>query len=324
MKSLIPLLLAMTLTGSILAQQQPLIREGAGQPAPNEGANLPVEKIGSNDLLGVSVYDSPELTRTVRVGFDGDIRLPMVEQHIHASGLYPEELERAIAAILSQDKILRRPIVSVSVMEYRSRAITVAGAVKMPVTFQAAGPVKLLDAISQAQGLTDNAGSEILVSSPEQGPDGRSTSLVRRISVHSLFTEADAESNIELQGGEEIRVPEAGRVFVVGRVKKPGFYYLTDGPESSILKALALSDGLDSHPAGVAYIYRAEAGEKEKRQIPVELKDIMKRKAPDVSLVANDILYIPNNGAKEATLKTLEFAVPIALALGTTLLYVAH
>jgi protein involved in polysaccharide export with SLBB domain len=55
-----------------------------------------VEKIGKDDLIGITVYDAPELTRTVRVGSDGDIRLPMLRQHILAAGLYPAELENAI------------------------------------------------------------------------------------------------------------------------------------------------------------------------------------------------------------------------------------
>ena len=55
-----------------------------------------------------------------------------------------------------------------------------------------------------------------------------------------------------------IRVPEAGRIFVVGDVKKPGAFYITDGSESSVLKALALSEGLDSFSSHKAYIYRTD------------------------------------------------------------------
>ncbi len=55
-------------------------------------ANLPAQKIAANDLIAVSVYDSPELTRTVRVGGDGRIRLPMLKQRIVAEGLLPGQL----------------------------------------------------------------------------------------------------------------------------------------------------------------------------------------------------------------------------------------
>ncbi len=62
---------------------------GWAQTHPEASANLPAQRIGPNDLIAVSVYDSPELTRTVRVGADGLIRLPMLKQRIQAEGLLP-------------------------------------------------------------------------------------------------------------------------------------------------------------------------------------------------------------------------------------------
>jgi polysaccharide export outer membrane protein len=56
-------------------------------------ANLPAQRIGASDLVAVSVYDVPELTRTVRVGADGLIRLPMLKRRIEAEGLMPAELD---------------------------------------------------------------------------------------------------------------------------------------------------------------------------------------------------------------------------------------
>src|ERR1039458_6449513 len=61
-----------------------------------QGANLPAQAIGANDLIAVSVYDAPELTRTVRVSTDGFVRLPMLKQRVKAQGLMPGELESAI------------------------------------------------------------------------------------------------------------------------------------------------------------------------------------------------------------------------------------
>src|SRR5580698_6867637 len=63
------------------------------EPAPT---NLPAQRIGPDDLIGLSVYDSPEFTRTIRVGPDGTIRLPMLKQRVNAEGLMPNELEIAI------------------------------------------------------------------------------------------------------------------------------------------------------------------------------------------------------------------------------------
>jgi len=318
-------LLAIAVASSVSAQQQANpSRAGSGATSLGEGANLPTEKIGKDDLIGITVYDAPELTRTVRVGSDGDIRLPMLRQHIPAAGLYPAELETAIAAALTDGNVLVDPIVTVSVVEYRSRPISVSGAVKNPVTFQATGTVTLIDAISQAGGLTENAGAEILVSKPSSATSDKSALLIQRIPVRGLMGGEDPALNLHLDGGEDIRVPEAGRVFVLGRVKHPGAFYITDGSESSVMKALALSEGLDTFPSHSAYIYRLEGGSGGRNEIPVDLKKIMDRKSPDVALLANDILYVPDATGARASLKVLETGVGLAAGFGTTLLYITR
>ncbi len=307
---------------AITAQQEPAPPHvGTGATTFSDISNLPVSRIGADDLIGVTVYDSPELTRTVRVSQDGDIYLPMVNEPIHAGGLYPESLEKVIAAVLTSDHVLVDPVVTVSIVEYRSRPITVVGAVKMPLTFQAAGNVTLLDAISRAQGLADNAGPEILVSRPAPITDGKSSALVQRISIRGLLDGIDPALNLTLHGGEMIRIPEAGRIFVVGNVKKPGAFYITDGSESSVLKALALSEGLDSFSSHMAYIYRNDDKGGDKKEIPIELKKIMDRKSTDVALLAGDILYIPNATGAKASLKVLEASIGLGSALGAAFIY---
>jgi polysaccharide export outer membrane protein len=318
-------LLVIVAASAILAQQQTgSTHIGAGATTLNLSPNLPVEPIGRNDLIGITVYDSPELTRTVRVDDQGEIRLPMLVKPIQAAGLYPADLESAIKAALIDEQVLVVPIVTVSVVEYRSRPITVVGAVRSPATFQATGTVTLLDAISQVGGLTENAGSEILVSRPQLATEEKPTNLIQRIPVRGLFDTADPSLNLILHGGEEIRVPEAGRFFILGNVKHPGAFFITDGSESSILKALALSEGLNRYTAHIAYIYRTEGGSGGRNEIPVELKKIMDRKSPDVSLMANDILYIPEANGRRETLTALNQALLIGAGLSATLIYLYH
>jgi polysaccharide export outer membrane protein len=54
------------------------------------------------------------------------------------------------------------------------------------------------------------------------------------------------------------------------------------------------------------------------------LKKIMDRKSPDVPLLANDILYIPNATGARASLKVLETSIGIGAALGAAMIYVYH
>jgi polysaccharide export outer membrane protein len=309
----------------VVAGQQTTTAPQAGLPAAvTDTSNLPSEQIGADDLIGITVYDAPELSRTVRVDQDGTIRLPMLQKHIVAAGVYPENLERAIRAGLMDEQVLTDPVVSVSVIEYRSRPISIVGAVKTSITIQDTGTVTLLDALSRAGGLAENAGAEILVSRPQPGPDGKLTPSVQKIPVRALYDAVDPTLNIVLRGGDLVRVPEAGRVYVVGDVKRPGMFALTDGYQSSVLKALALSEGLDRYPQKLAYVYRAEPGKPEKTEIPIELKKIMHRQSPDVPLMANDILYVPEASTRKATMTALDRSLMVGIALSGTLLYLTQ
>jgi polysaccharide export outer membrane protein len=308
----VPYLLLLAIVQLAAAQ----VRPAAG----DSNANLPAQRIGANDLVAISVYDVAELTRTVRVGADGFMRLPMLKRRIRAEGLMPSELETAIASALVAEQLIVDPFVTVTIAEYNSRPISVAGAVKQPLTFQASGPVTLLEAITKAGGLAPEAGPEILVSRAQSGPDGTVTSLVQRILVKGLIDAADPALNVSLIGGEEIRVPEVGKVYVIGNVKKPGAFAVQDGVESTVLKMLALSEGLMPYASKDAYIYRREANGS-KNEIIVPLNKIMERKAPDAALLANDILYVPDNKGRRMTLGALEKVLAFGGGAGTALIY---
>ncbi len=287
---------------------------------PEVGANLPAQAVGLNDLIAVSIYDAPELSRTIRVGADGFIRLPMLKGRIKADGLYPSELEVAIGAALRQEEILVDPFVTVTIAEYHSRPISVAGAVKAPLVFQAESAITLLEAVARAQGLREDAGKEILVSRSQPGPGGKSITLTRRVSVRGLIDDADPDLNLQLVGGEEIRVPEVSKIYVMGNVKKPGAFPVQDGFDTTVMQMLALAEGLMPFANRQAFIYRREATG-EKNEIPVALDKIMKRQAPDVTLAANDILYIPDNHGKRLTIAALEKFLLVGTAAGTALIY---
>ena len=105
-------------------QLRPSLMEDAGKE------NLPSQKLGVDDLIAVSVYDAPELTRTLRVEEDGTIHLPLLKDGVQASGLFARQLEASIVAALKTEQILVDPFVKVTVVEYHSRPISV-----MPLVF---------------------------------------------------------------------------------------------------------------------------------------------------------------------------------------------
>jgi polysaccharide biosynthesis/export protein len=297
--------------GSVYAQQTE--RNATGPSNPNYGySNLPTQPVGPDDLLALSVYDSPELTRTVRVDSDGSIRLPMVKSPIHVQGLVPSQVETAVAQALTNGKVLVDPIVTVTIVEYESRPVNVVGAVKDPLVFQATRPVPLLDAIARAGGIREDAGSDIVVSR-QTILDGKPSRTTQTIPVRKLMDGADPSLNVMLHGGEEVLVPVAQKIYVVGNVRRPGAYPVQNNEETTILQLLALSEGLAPYSAKIAYVYRKTPGGA-KTELPVELAKIMKRKSPDMPLQANDILYVPDNSGKRVTAQTIDRLA----GLGTT------
>lgn len=282
--SLLSLLLVLSLKAQEIAPQAP-------------AANLPVQRIGAEDLLGISVYEAPDWTRTVRVAADGFIRLPLVHEKIQAAGMYPTDIEASIAGALRREKMFNDPSVTVTVAEYHSRAIGVMGAVKRPVVFQAIGTVTLLDALARAEGLSAEAGGEIVITAVSRP--------VQHVPVRALLDGSDAALNIQLSGGEEVRIPEAGKVVVWGNVKRSGVFPVQENGSSTIMTVLAQAEGVTAFFARTAFIYRPRAtGTKE--EIAVDLKRILERKAPDVALLPRDILYIPDNSGRRMTAAALD------------------
>ncbi len=111
--------------------------------------------MGANDLIEISVFQIPELSRTVRVNSRGLISLPLIGI-VKAGGLTGQELEREIAKKLS-DGYLQDPQVSIFIKEYTSQKITIEGSVEKAGVYPLIGRTTLLQAIAQAAGPNDVA-----------------------------------------------------------------------------------------------------------------------------------------------------------------------
>lgn len=123
-------------------------------PAPGDllqQAYLEEYRIAPSDLIEISVFQVPDLSKTVRVGVSGSITLPLIGL-VNANGLTGRELESRIAAML-RENYLQNPQVSVFIKEYTSQRLTVEGSVNKPGVFPITGRTTLLQAIAMAGGL---------------------------------------------------------------------------------------------------------------------------------------------------------------------------
>jgi polysaccharide export outer membrane protein len=118
-------------------------------------------RVGPQDLIEISVFQVPDLSRTVRVNSAGQISLPLIGT-VQAGGLTIQELEATIAKQLDA-KYLQNPQVTAFVKEYTSQRVTVEGAVKKPGIYPLTGRTSLLQAIAMAEGLDQLANLQGIV-----------------------------------------------------------------------------------------------------------------------------------------------------------------
>jgi len=246
-------------------------------------------RVGPKDLLEISVFGLDELNKTVRVSEDGKITLPLLGE-VEVDGLTKTELERRLSQLL-EEKYLQNPQVTVFIREYQSKRVSVLGAVEHPGTYELLGRQTLLQIISKAGGLTQDAGKEIIVI--RQQEDGTSTSL--KIPIDDLIVKGDANLNIPLRLDDIINIPvdKIVSVYVFGQVKKPGALSVKRSNIPTLLQAIAAAGGFSDRAAKGGVLIKRIDEEGKEIKIKVNVKAIIKGKRKDIQLEENDVVYVP-------------------------------
>jgi polysaccharide export outer membrane protein len=137
------------------------------------------------------------------------------------------------------------------------------------------------------------------------------------IRLKDLLDSGDPTFNIPVYGGDIVSVPRSGIVYVAGAIQNPGGYVLQSrGEQVTALKVVALAHGLTSTAkANEAVIVRKNPDTGQTQQIPVKLKEIMKRKIEDVRLMPNDILIVPDSLGLKALYKSGELAATVGAGI---------
>ena len=132
------------------------VKGNPGPPQIRPSKNLPPGDyiIGSDDILAVSVWREPEISRVIPVRPDGRISLPLIGE-LRASGLAPLKLQADITEHLKA--YLSNPEVTVIVQEVKSQKFNIVGEVQKPGIYYLAKPMAVLDAIAMAGGVRDFA-----------------------------------------------------------------------------------------------------------------------------------------------------------------------
>jgi polysaccharide export outer membrane protein len=280
------------------------VAQAKAADAAQQSTDQPTEvKLGPGDLIEVNVYNVPELTSKTRVSLAGDVYLPLID-YVHVDGLTLEEAQSMIEKRLADGGFVRSPHVTIFVDEAASQGVTVLGEVAKPGIYPDVSDHKLYEVISLAGGFTVSASRKIAVI--RRGlPEPIRIDLPRNLAD-------ELSGNIEILPGDTITIPRAPIIYVVGDVGRPSGL-LVDNGTLTVLQAIALVGGTN-HTAklsGSRILHKTPAGVIEMK---IEIKKMLEAKAPDITLQADDILFIPISGAKVLAGKTFEVAMAAATA----------
>ncbi|HZZ40551.1 MAG TPA: polysaccharide biosynthesis/export family protein [Acidobacteriaceae bacterium] len=243
--------------------------------------------IGPGDLLRITVLRESELDQKVRVLDSGEISLELAG-NVPVQGLTPAEAAARIATRYRDGNFLLHPEVSVLVEEYATQNVTVLGQVAHPGTVRLAAPRTLIDVLSLAGGFNEFADRHIVVE--RKARDGQPAERIRAYLPNRAEDALNAD--ILVRPGDTVLVPKAGIVYVLGDVAHPGGYVMQNDSKLSVLQAIALASGTSKTASErKARLVRTIDGRPLSINLP--LRDMERGREPDVSLQANDIVYVP-------------------------------
>jgi polysaccharide export outer membrane protein len=271
----------------------------------------PSLKLGVGDLIEMNVYNVSELATKTRVASDGNIYLPLISQ-VHVAGLTINEAQDLIEKRLSEGHFLKDPHVSLFVDEYLSEGVSILGEVLKPGVYPVLGQQRLFDLISMAGGLTEKAGLSLSVTRRDQPNAPITVAIAQNLSDNP-------ESNVPLYPGDTVIVRKADIAYVVGDVARPSGI-LMDRGTLTVLQAVAMAGGTNRTASlgGTRILRKGPTGTFE---VPIQLKKILKAKAPDVALQANDILIVPGSAGKVIGGRALEAALQAATLISVAAVY---
>ncbi len=245
-------------------------------------------QVGPRDLIEVKVLGVEELNGELRVSEDGKINLPLIGD-VEVAGLTDAEIRLKIKTLL-ESKYLQDQAAAVSVLikEFRSRPISVIGAVQHPGPLSFPGRWTLIEALTTAGGVLADHGNAVHVL--RRSENGLTDQV--EIALDALLLRADPRANIPIFANDLINVPAAVSitVFIVGEVRAPGALAFKSTERITVLTALARAGGLTDRAARTVVIRRQGKGGEE--EITVDAKRILGGKEPDVELQQGDVVVV--------------------------------
>jgi polysaccharide biosynthesis/export protein len=260
------------LAGVATAQDLPLLTDDA--------------LLGPRDVIEIKVLEDATMSGRVTVADDGNIILTNVGK-VYVAGLTAAQTEAKLKALL-EASLLAKATISVQVVEFSSKPISVVGAVLRPGRISASGNTTLIQAITQAGGLTTGYGKELYVL--RTGSNGLSEQLA--IDIEELMVAGNPDLNIPLAPNDLVNVAldTPVTVYVMGEVQRPGKALFRRSQTPTLLQALADAGGPTDRASREVLVKRIVNGKEQ--TIKVDYKRIIRGRDKDLILQDNDTVVV--------------------------------
>jgi polysaccharide biosynthesis/export protein len=236
--------------------------------------------VGEGDVLKITVYDHDDLTTTARVSGDGMIVLPLIGQ-VNVKGLTLSQITQEISALLADGYIVN-PQVSIFIQEFRSKKAFIMGEVNRPGLYVLPGHTTFLALLSQAGGLTKDAGEKAIIKRKANPSDN--TENVITLDLKRLVEKGDTSMDIPIMDSDSVYITKAGVFYVTGEVKKPDAYKYEEG--TTVIKAITMGGGFtDKASKGRVRIIRKVNGKEE----------VLEKVKMDEAVLPDDVLVVPES-----------------------------
>lgn len=242
--------------------------------------------LGPRDVVDVRVLEDSTISGRVTVTDDGQLVLNVVGK-LAVAGLTSSQVETKLKTLL-ESEYLAKATVSVQVVEFSSKPISVIGAVVRPGRIGATGTTTLIQAITQAGGLASGHAKQLYVL--RVGRNGLSEQIA--IDVAELMAAGNPDVNIPLAPNDLVNVPVDAPVtiYILGEVMRPGRAQFRSSQTPTLLQALAEVGGLTDRARKTLTIKRIVNGKEQ--HIRVDYNAIINGRRPDEILHDNDTIVV--------------------------------
>jgi polysaccharide biosynthesis/export protein len=247
----------------------------------------PGYRIGPRDLIQIKVDEDTRLNGSSRVNEGGMINFTLLGD-VPVAGKTTAEVGVVLKKLL-EEKYMQRATVDVEVLEFRSRPISIIGAIKLPGNLGFSGRWTLLEALTAAGGLLENHGNVAYIL--RRADNGLSDQVT--IDLDDLLLHGNSKLNIPIYANDLINVPATVEItiYCIGQVNKPGALLFKSSERISLLSAIAHAGGLTDRASKKILVKRL-AGASGPREITADFNKILAGKEADVELRQGDVIVV--------------------------------